>query len=247
MISTVVEAAEQQRISYTRQQDWFDPTAHPNSHVTIVGVGGIGSPTALALAKLGISELTLIDPDTVERHNLPNQMFPLIAEGSGKAEEARDMVEVFAPTQVGAYRAFITEDGWRTPESAVRPEGAGCPGKLHGVVVTGPDNMQARRDLWHTQVKYNPYVPIFLDARMGGQNLLLYSVNPCDADDIAYYEDHLYTDEEARDAPCTAAAVIDVGFAIASLITRAVRKHYAGEDRERMIFLDQRALIFGKE
>lgn len=243
-MSTVVEAAERQEISYMRQADWFNPAAHPNAHVTLVGVGGIGSPAAIALAKLGISKLTLIDPDDVERHNLPNQMFDMNSSGAVKVEAARDTVQMFAPTEVNTYIARITEDGW---EDVYSGADSIMPHKPHGIVVVSADNMQARADMWHTQVKHNPYVPLLLDARMGGQSMLLYSVNPCDADDIAYYESKLYTDEEARDAPCTAAAVIDVGFAIASLITRAVRKHYAGDERQRMVFLDQSALIIGKE
>lgn len=36
----------------------------------IVGVGRTGSGLALCLAQLGVHQLTLIDPDVVERHNL---------------------------------------------------------------------------------------------------------------------------------------------------------------------------------
>jgi len=41
------------------------------THVAIVGVGGLGSLMAEELARLGIGELTLIDPDIIERSNLP--------------------------------------------------------------------------------------------------------------------------------------------------------------------------------
>ena len=36
----------------------------------IVGLGRTGSSLALALARLGVQHLTLIDPDLLERHNL---------------------------------------------------------------------------------------------------------------------------------------------------------------------------------
>lgn len=240
MTNSVIDAAERQLISYTRQADWFDPAEHPDARVTLVGVGGIGSPTALALAKLGIPKLTLIDPDIVERHNLPNQMMPMYSDDVPKVDAVADVVQQFAPAEVETHQARIGENGWNM-------ECAGLPlPRLHGIVVVSPDNMQARADLWH-QVKFNPYVPLLLDGRMGGQNLLLYAVDPRDPDDQAYYEDTLFTDEDAVEAPCTAAAVIDVGFMIASLITRAVRKHYAGEQLERMIFVDQSNAIIGKE
>jgi len=41
------------------------------SHVAVIGCGGIGSYLATGLARLGIGELTLIDPDHVEQSNLP--------------------------------------------------------------------------------------------------------------------------------------------------------------------------------
>ncbi|MBA3734967.1 MAG: ThiF family adenylyltransferase [Actinobacteria bacterium] len=40
-------------------------------HVTIVGVGGTGSPAAEILARMGVGRLTLIDPDIVEHSNVP--------------------------------------------------------------------------------------------------------------------------------------------------------------------------------
>jgi len=42
-----------------------------DAHVAVVGVGGVGSHVAVDLARLGIGELTLVDPDDVERSNLP--------------------------------------------------------------------------------------------------------------------------------------------------------------------------------
>jgi tRNA A37 threonylcarbamoyladenosine dehydratase len=45
-----------------------------NSHVLIVGVGGIGAYAAEQLCKAGIEELTIIDSDTIDETNINRQL-----------------------------------------------------------------------------------------------------------------------------------------------------------------------------
>ena len=60
---------------FTRQTGILHPEIAAKTRVCIVGCGGIGSWTALFLAKLGIAGFELYDEDLVELHNLPNQLF----------------------------------------------------------------------------------------------------------------------------------------------------------------------------
>lgn len=45
-----------------------------NSHVLIIGLGGLGSPVAMYLAAAGVGKLTLVDHDTVDLSNLQRQI-----------------------------------------------------------------------------------------------------------------------------------------------------------------------------
>lgn len=45
-----------------------------NSHVLLIGAGGLGSPAALYLASSGVGQLSIFDPDTVELGNLQRQI-----------------------------------------------------------------------------------------------------------------------------------------------------------------------------
>lgn len=56
-----------------------------NSRVTLVGVGRIGSRLAHGLVRLGVRHVLMIDPDTVELHNLDGDIPPLL-EGRSKVE-----------------------------------------------------------------------------------------------------------------------------------------------------------------
>jgi hypothetical protein len=115
------------------------------------------------------------------------------------------------------------------------------PFPLSDVVLSALDSMEARADLWKL-VKYKTACKLFLDARLAGQYIVLYAVNPCSPTDVVGYEATLHSDDEALELSCTARSIIDVGFAVSSLITRAVRRHYAHDEVERMVYLDQSTL-----
>lgn len=222
-------------VEYTRGRDFFDPSENQHAHVTIVGCGGIGSFTAHALAKLGVPSLALVDFDVVEPHNVPNQLYTMEQVGELKAEALGDTITQTTHATISSHYYQLTEDGWFADEDVLHD--AYTP-PLHGVVVSALDNMAARAWLWQ-QVRMQYPVGCFIDGRLGGQNIVVYTANPVDLDDIKGYEATLHSDEEGLEQPCTGRNIIDVGYAMAALITRNVRGYYTGEDVPSIVFQDQ--------
>ena len=68
------------------------------SHILLIGLGGLGSPLAMYLATCGVGRLTLADPDRVELANLQRQiLYGTSSLGRGKAEEATRVVQDLNP------------------------------------------------------------------------------------------------------------------------------------------------------
>ncbi|MGE0680999.1 MAG: ThiF family adenylyltransferase [Candidatus Binatia bacterium] len=65
-----------------------------NGRVLIVGVGGLGSPAAFALAQVGVGVIGLIDPDVVELSNLQRQILHYTSDiGRPKVRSAKEKLE----------------------------------------------------------------------------------------------------------------------------------------------------------
>lgn len=68
--------------------------------VGIVGLGSVGAIVAEALARIGVSSLTLIDPDTVEEHNLDRLLYGTPTDvGTLKVHLAKRAVEHHATAE----------------------------------------------------------------------------------------------------------------------------------------------------
>ena len=82
------------------------------SSVLIVGVGGVGSYAAEAIARAGIGNITLMDGDSVQPSNLNRQLVALMSTiGRNKAEVMAERIRDIDPdTKVTALARFYEEN-----------------------------------------------------------------------------------------------------------------------------------------
>lgn len=80
--------------------------------VAILGIGGVGTFSAEALARSGIGRLILIDKDVVDVTNINRQLIALHSTiGQPKAELMRDRIKLINPEcDVVAMKMFYTEE-----------------------------------------------------------------------------------------------------------------------------------------
>lgn len=94
------------------------------AHVCVVGVGGVGSWTAEALARTGVGEITLIDLDDVCITNV-NRQLPALNGGIGRAkvDVLADRIALIHPgCKVHALTEYLTEGN----AGALLERGYGC-------------------------------------------------------------------------------------------------------------------------
>ena len=85
-----------------------------NSHVLIVGIGGVGSWSAESLARSGVAQLTLIDLDHISESNINRQIHALTATiGQAKVHAMRDRIHAINPgCKVHCVEEFADALNW---------------------------------------------------------------------------------------------------------------------------------------
>jgi molybdopterin/thiamine biosynthesis adenylyltransferase/rhodanese-related sulfurtransferase len=140
-----------------------------DSRVLLVGVGGLGSPSALYLAAAGVGHLTLVDDDRVERSNLQRQVLHSDAgTGTLKVQSARHALQALNPeVEVSGVELRLNRDNAREILAG------------HHLVIDGSDNFETRYavneacialgipDVHGSVFRFEGQVSVFWPARPG--------------------------------------------------------------------------------
>lgn len=129
--------------------EFFD-AAEIKAPIHIVGCGAIGSHIAEQLTRMGCENIHLWDFDTVEAHNITNQMFIQADVHDSKTCAVQALMYDINPSSINTIKCH--NKGW-TDEM------------LNGYVFLCVDNIDLRREIVKAN-QYNPNCIAFFDFRM---------------------------------------------------------------------------------
>jgi adenylyltransferase/sulfurtransferase len=147
----------------------YGATAWERQRVLVVGVGGLGCPATLALARSGVRELTLVDPERVELTNLHRQLWHKDSDlGALKVASAAEKLEA----------AFPGLRVRRVPERLTEENAEGL-FREHDWVLDGVDSVATKLLLSDVGVRTQRPVAYGGVVGLGGQAMLIRPRGPC--------------------------------------------------------------------
>lgn len=183
-------------INLNKHYEFFDPNKLKQNklNVHIIGVGAVGSYIALQAVKLGIPELTIWDFDTVDDHNITNQVYTF-----------NDINKL----KVDALEEYLKASN---PDLILHKKGKWNPGDIvNGVVFLEVDSMKVRQDFVEDN-EYNEFLKLVIDARIG---LETGEVHCCKWDDESEKQNYIdkvnsFNDEDANVAVSACGTTLSV-------------------------------------
>src|SRR3990167_5714320 len=203
---------------YSRQSDLVD-TKIFCTPLNVIGCGAVGSFVVLSLAKMGFADITVWDSDLIDEENISNQFYPLKMVGINKAEALGELIGKFEDIKITCI-----PKNWKGEQ-------------LKGLVLSCVDGMKVRSQLFNHVTRCKKVVG-FIDARMGGYQAEIYTINPHLKEDKGIYRKNLYTDDMATTIPCTQKAVIFNVLTLCGILVNMVRIYLSGQEYSRVLWLD---------
>jgi molybdopterin/thiamine biosynthesis adenylyltransferase len=148
----------------------------------IIGCGSVGSVVSELLIRLGLTNLVLYDFDTVEAHNIANQLFRDKDIGSQKTQALKDIL-----VEINPY----AEKDIKTSQQGYKSQ------PLSGYVFLCLDNIDTRREIVK-QSMGNDYIKVMFDFRMRLEDGVHYAADWANKEMVQLFLNSMnYTHEEA--------------------------------------------------
>jgi len=168
----------------SKSYEFFKPDML-ESRVHIIGCGAIGSTVAENLVRFGITKITLYDFDTVEAHNIANQMFRHTDIGKLKIDALAEYLTEINPECAADLK--LVKEGWTGQ-------------RLSGYVFLCVDNIDLRRES-APACKDNPFVKGMFDFRMRLTDAQHYAADWSDQKMVeTFIKSMAFSHDEAKEA-----------------------------------------------
>ena len=147
-------------MNLTKSSEYFDPLMD-NARIHIVGCGSVGSTLAENLARCGCTNFELYDFDTVEPHNISNQMFNESHVGAPKIDALVDILTSINPEI--KHTVKLHPKGWKGR-------------MMSGYIFLCVDDIQIRKDIVEKHFN-SPYVKAVFDFRTVLESAMHYAAD----------------------------------------------------------------------
>ena len=197
--------------------EWYNEIR--KQRIILAGCGGIGSWTALQLARMSPESIFLYDDDVVEMANMSGQLYG--GEDIGIAK-----VDAIART----LHAYTTAQNIYALNQRFTPET-----EAGDIMICGFDNMKARKTFFHSWRKHLRNISndekkrcLYLDGRLSIDTLQIFCLTGDDDYNISRYaEDYLFSDEDADATVCSMKQTTYLACMIGSFMVNLFTNHVA--------------------
>jgi len=189
--------------------------AQLQSPIVVIGAGGIGSWAVLALAKMGCPNITVIDFDIVEDHNVATQFYKESQIKMFKVDALEENILLFTgvgiiPIPVKWERVFEDEDFQEHLKESI--------------VISALDSLAERKKLFKFLTEKKIYTHSYIDSRMGGELFRMFTIDWFVPESVQKYTAKLFSKTKVHREPCTERAISYNTFLSGAMIAHAVKQ-----------------------
>lgn len=181
-------------IDPSRHREVFSPDAFGERRVDVIGVGATGSRIALGLSKLGVQNIHAWDFDTVEEHNVANQLYAVADVGLPKVDALRSLIYQQTGDSIAIHNEEVTGE---TP--------------LGEAVFLLTDTMSSRRAIFEGALAGKFNSRLMVETRMGVDEGRVYAVRPWNPLEVRRWTGTLYDDDDADVEESLCGSAVTVG------------------------------------
>lgn len=197
-------------LDHEKQNSIILPDSFDEHSIQIIGAGPVGVQVCLMLAKIGAKNISVHDPDPLEKTDAALGIHRAYDATRPKAQAAEEIVRNHTLRELNVLSENVISGT---------------------IVVQTSDNIATRRSAWE-KIKANSAVGIYIDVQMDGEKGSIYTVNPNEEESVRVYEIALSLAEPKK------SGIIYMTSIVSGLAVSAVKRYVRGEGVDSLYSID---------